>query len=547
MLEEIKQKIINGVDPSWPIINKIRYVYLELGKEITKDADFFIYAQKKFDDENKKLSFDDLKDIYENENGRTVNDKIAVICRSSCYILKDILKSLGIQSKVLKTKFRKLNIYDSKNYKSLDVFHYILEAKDKDDYYLMALSADLPYIHNNMKTQHFAADIPFSYQKNDGSFNKIYDDGEDNHTIISEDRLRDIDEEIGYLQYYYNYNHHGNKMKGYQLQYDDNSLHILKIMQRNNNLYYNILLKDTDFYKDLYTYTIRDNKEIFLETNPITDLDLKIKDMWVRQLCHTVTKKIEKLTRKKVDYSVFKLNNWSFRNWQKAMCENYKEFILDEKDFSDNEIDENFKYNNWSRKVKECIEYDYYDYDSILAILDKTSALINLVYGKTKGRFNDLFNKLGFHFINKKFVYDKNNVSSTYVNKKFATLFPFVFSANDVISKFNQDSYAEQSALIKEIIEMLFPELDIGKNGQIPNVFKRIQLFTVQNNDTQNYDIVFKVASDKDFNEQYYLYKIKENEFFPINILSIMGSGKYTSISERLRTDLTDIDKGKKR
>ena len=184
---------------------------MELGKELTKDADFFISAQKKFD--SKKLTFDDLKNIYDSKDGRIENDKIAVICRSSCYILQDILRDLGIQSKVLKTKNAKLKV--SSDYKQLDIYHYILEVKDKNNYYLMSLSGDTPYIHNGMKTQHFATDIPFSYTKSDGTTAKLYDDGEDNHTIISEDDLRDIDEEIGYLKYYYNYNHHGNKMKDY--------------------------------------------------------------------------------------------------------------------------------------------------------------------------------------------------------------------------------------------------------------------------------------------------------------------------------------------
>jgi len=542
MLETVKDQIINGINPSWTNIQKIRYVYLELGKVLTKDADFFISAQKKFD--SKKLTFEDLNDIYNSDNGRITDDKIAVICRSSCYILKDILKDIGIQSKVLKTKYPKLSVNNS--YKKLDVFHYILEVKDGSDYYLMSLSGDTPYIHNGMKTQHFATDIPFSYKKSDGTYYKLYEDGQDTHSLISEDDLRDIDEEVGYLNYYYNYDHHGNKLKDYQLQYDDNSLHILKMQQRNNNLYYNLELKNTDFYKELYTYKVG-NVNLFLETEQINKLNKLIKDKWTRKLCIRVTEKIMALTHNKIDLSILKETNWSYDNWLKEMCIFYKKDIVGDVNNKELDINEYFDYNTWSKEVKKNIEFDFYDYSSVLAILDKTNALVNLVYKKTSGKFNNLFNKLGYHFIDKDYIYDKNNITSKYIEHKFYILFPYVFSANDVVLPFNKDSYAEQSALIKEIIEMLFSELNTGKKGLYSPVFNRIQLYTVQNTKTKDYDIVFNIPGDKSQGDQYFLYKIKENKFDVVNVIKMIRSKEYTIISERFQNKLVQIDEGKKR
>ena len=406
----------------------------------------------------------------------------------------------------------------------------------------MSLSGDTPYIHNGMKTQHFATDIPFSYTKSDGTTAKLYDDGEDNHTIISEDDLRDIDEEIGYLKYYYNYNHHGNKMKDYQLQYDDNSLHILKIMQRNNNLYYNIELKNTLFYNLLYKYKWG-NREIFLETIPAQELPDLIKNKWTRKLCVLVTDKIQSITKKKIDLSILKESNWNYNNWIKTICEYYKKHILND----NTSLGEDFNYNEWSKEIKKQIEFDYYGYDNILAILDKTNALVSMIQSRGKGKFNDLFNKLGYHFIDKDYILDESNITSKYIEHKFYTLFPYVFSANDIRLPFNNDSYAEQSALIKEIIELLFPELNTGKKGQYSSVFKSIQLFTVQNNETKDYDVVFNIAADKYQGDQYFIYKIKENIFDYINIIKMLRSKEYSIISERLQTRLAQIDEGKRR
>ena len=539
MIEEIKKNIINNVNPSWTNIQKIRYAYLALGKAITKDADFFISAQKKF--ESKKLSFEDLKEIYNSKDGRIIDDKVAVICRSSCYMLHDILQELGIQSKVLKTKYYKMKVWDKDSANALEVYHYILEVKDKDKYYLMALSADLPYIHNGMKTEHFGSDIPFSYKRRDGSINKIYDDGEDNHDIINDDDLRDIDEQIGYLKYYYNYNHHGNKIRDYQLQYDDNALHILRVQQRNNNLYYSMELKHTDFYKELYTFKIG-GKELFLETSPIHELPEVIRDIWIRKLCIKVTNRIQNITHKKMDLSYLKASNWSYYEWLKAMCETYKEDMD-----IDLPIEDKFSFKKWSKNGKKNTDYDYYDYNNALAILDKTNAIVNLANGGDNGKFNDLFNKLGYHFIDKEYVYNPNNVTSKYIEHKFFTLFPFVFSANELNLPFNKDSYAEQSALIKEIIELLFPELNVGKNSQMSPVFNRIQLFTVQNNQTGKYDIVFNIAADKSQGDQYFLYNISENRFNYINIIKLLRSREYSIISERLQNKLTELDETKKR
>ena len=76
--------IISEIKNDWPIINKIRYIYLRVGKLLYKDTDFFFSADSKLGEAN--LSFQELKSIYNSNLGRYARDELKVICKSASYI-----------------------------------------------------------------------------------------------------------------------------------------------------------------------------------------------------------------------------------------------------------------------------------------------------------------------------------------------------------------------------------------------------------------------------------------------------------------------------
>ena len=43
-IKELVDEVIAGVHDEWPMIYKIRYIYLEIGKKLYKDVDFFFSA-----------------------------------------------------------------------------------------------------------------------------------------------------------------------------------------------------------------------------------------------------------------------------------------------------------------------------------------------------------------------------------------------------------------------------------------------------------------------------------------------------------------------
>ena len=84
-------QIINNSD--WNVDKKIRYAYLELGKHIHKNVEFFYTLFNKI--KNGKYSSDEIKTIY-TSNLFTDN----VICRDVVLMLKYIFDNCGIESDV---------------------------------------------------------------------------------------------------------------------------------------------------------------------------------------------------------------------------------------------------------------------------------------------------------------------------------------------------------------------------------------------------------------------------------------------------------------
>ena len=131
-VEELSKRVIDSIDDSWSTIEKIRYVYLEVGKFVEKHTDFFYSVDKKLGE--KQLSLDEIEEIYEDD--KTSGD-LKVICRSASFILQHIYTKLGIDSELIKTNNTILASDDEKEFL---LNHWILVVKDGDKNYFMTLS-----------------------------------------------------------------------------------------------------------------------------------------------------------------------------------------------------------------------------------------------------------------------------------------------------------------------------------------------------------------------------------------------------------------------
>lgn len=195
-IDDIINSAISGVKEEWPLIYKIRYVYITLGKFLKKNTDFFFSVDHKLGEMN--MSFQDIRDAYSNDDELSES----IICKSSSIILKMIYDRLGIKSRLVKSLNNIIEYDDGTN--KIDINHRFLAVSDGENEYFCTLSSDLPYIQMGMETKHFGVNIPY-FKKIGDIEQQVYEGEEIKHTVISKELLRKIDIAIGYIKNQYRY------------------------------------------------------------------------------------------------------------------------------------------------------------------------------------------------------------------------------------------------------------------------------------------------------------------------------------------------------
>lgn len=549
-INDVVKHVINGVNPEWPILYKIRYVYLALGKTLQKDTDFFFSVDNKLADKN--MSIEEIENIYEDTKS---SGDFKVICRSAAYILQKIYDELGIKSQLIKSNNNVIN-YEMGD-KSVTINHWFLAVYDDlDNAYFLTLASDLPYIQMNMQTRHFATNIPYKKQAKSGKEIQVYCGEEIHHTVLGDKELRDIDLKIGYIKNQYRYDSNYRQSKEWHYNYDDAAISMLTAALKSNNLYYELEEQSTKFYNRVTEFKSADRTISLLEES----LDTLTKEdwqNWLRVLCRFVHRKIERLVEYKIFVEVYYDSlDWNFEDWIKDVCVQIQRYLYQYVEKTDESlyIESDFNYNKWSRKMKKAIEerYKVTDYNNVLAILDKTNVLANMVLhiGPQKN-FSTLLNSLASHFIKRDFVLENSMkdgvVSSKYIAHKFRVLFRRIFSCNGESTDFNNMDYSEQVVIIKMILDRMFPELDM-ENGLLPDwyderysiVQNRIQTYAIKHKELDRYALVFHIMGDETYDDTYYFYDPKENIFRVANILNI--NNDYIIISNRLKTRIEDME-----
>ena len=74
-INEVTDRVISSVDNSWTTLEKIRYVYLAVGKMLSKYTDFFFSVDNKLGEQ--QLSMSQIEEVYEDEKK---DGDLRVIC-----------------------------------------------------------------------------------------------------------------------------------------------------------------------------------------------------------------------------------------------------------------------------------------------------------------------------------------------------------------------------------------------------------------------------------------------------------------------------------
>lgn len=539
-INDISNRIIGSIDPSWSKLEKIRYVYLALGKVLHKHTDFFFSIDNKLDYKN--LSYEEIEKAYENKCG---TEDFQVICRSAAFLLENIFDRLGIKSKLVKSNNNVVEYTSGDN--SITINHWFLVAYDEENNpYFMTLASDLPFIQMGLQTKHFGTYIPYKKQVN-GEEIQVYAGPEIKPRVLSEEELYAIDGKIGYLI---------NKDFDDKEVYANSFLNILFQKLKSNNLYYDIESGRTDFYRRSTVFKSNDKTISFYDD----DLHSLSKEDWVnflRIVCRYVHRRIESIIGYKIFVKTYYTSkDWNYDEWIKDISAQIQRYLWKfvPKDDDSLYVGNNFKYSSWSKKMKKAMgtNYDVIHYYDILSILDKTNVIANMALrtGIDKN-FSKVYYNLCYHFIPKNRIYENSLVngvvSSRYIFNKFKLLFRNIFVYGIGTEEFKNMRYGEQITIIKMVIDKMFPELNMSNallsdeyNPKYSLAQHRILIYALRSKDDYNYAMVFYIPGDSTIADQYYFYEPKTNLFKTANMLEIQS--KYIIVSDRFKSKIQEME-----
>ena len=535
-------KITSEVSNLWPDLYKIRYIYLELGKVLYKNTDFFFRVKNKINDDF--MTFDEIKKVFydRKENG----GDYSVICRSAAEILHKAFDKVGINSTIIETNIDPDNKKESTVYsndgENLEVHHFFLTAHDKDNNcnYFLTLAADLPYIQMGMQTLHFATNIDKKRTGKNGTIFELYDGKEIPHKVLNKEELKSIDLKIGYIKTLYNQEaSKKNKAQSF-LDYNDYSFKMIQDAMIGNNLFYFEEEKNTEFYKEII------NQKVNLYDTSLKELTNDDWNSMIEITLKSTENKIENLTGHNLNLD---LNNYN--EWLQNICFQLspyfkKNFNINIEEFFSDDI---FNYPKFSKFIKENLnKFNVDEYHNIIIILDKCNALVNKFLNHDY-KFSILLNRLSYHFIEEYHLpeFQKNYAENKYLANKFNILFCKLFNCNNGINILSNMQYSEQIVIIKKVLELMFPELNYENCSLVKNyndsyspVENRIQSYVIKSKIDSEYSIIFNIIGLENEADYYFLYNPKTNEFKVINYLMIPIN--YVIVSDRLKNKLENIE-----
>ena len=156
-----------------------------------------------------------------------------------------------------------------------------------------------------------------------------------------------------------------------------------------------------------------------------------------------------------------------------------------------------------------------------------------------------------FHFIEPSHLYENNlnngYISNYYIANKFSKIYSKIFSCNELVLDFNKLDYSEQIIIIKEMINIMFPEISKNNCLKFENysdkyspILNRIQVYPIKHKTSGNYAVVFNIVGDIKQNDYYFFYNLQTNEFCPLDILQLLD--EYIIISDRFKSRLDEIE-----
>lgn len=484
-LNELIEQITSSVEPSWDTLKKIRHVYIELGKYLEKNTDFFMTVMHKVH-KDYELKPEVIENIYNDDlDDGERRDWNKVICRSAAILLSKCLNKLNIENKLIYSSGT--TSLDEMDDESFEIRHVFVNAKiDDDKSIFLTLAADLPYIQNNFRTNSFGNLIRYKHVDEHGNEHQVYEGPEVTNLVeVSKDELFRIDKELGYT-----YIVEDNDEPKYV--YGNYFFDSIKQKLSGNKLYLDLLAQDTDFYQDvLGSHAFKANIKNVIKLKNIT-----------KRSCEYISRFFD------FDFKPYDIERFDYNKWYNDITEFAKnrEFDVVGNDYGDRTFENILRVNDSFVNIVA---------DLATSILDNSITEESLI--QYRNRFYKKLLFLSRLFVDNEYLphYDENGVvNQNYISKKLQTIFKYAFSCNDEVTDFNRLSYNEQIAIIRLFIPIIFGDIsekNTYEKGSNPPIFNVIRTYTYRMKSDGSYELVFEI--DNHDVKDYYTYNLSSNKF----------------------------------
>ena len=432
-MDSVIQRIIQEINSKtdWTLNEKIRYAYLELGKVVHLNSEFF-YSLYGIMHEDCKLSFTNLKEIYENEK-----PTYDVICKDCSRMLKMIFDGCNIKSDIKETI--EVNQYYLEN-ERFDIQHFfnVVEG-DNGQQYFLSLVLDIPLIQLGLKTEHFGTNIVYVDDKG----NQVYNGEEIKNIVLDPNYIKQMDEKIGYLSLRF-------EDEKDKLTYVNSAFTKLAEANRKNKMYYSMLALNINnqFYNGLINVMSEEKDYLSVQ---LYDMDSKKIHEIKKYVCLSIKNKIKEsilITEAEINQFYNSLLNQNY-----IECINILAEILKKNDYKTTDgqfglnalITNSLKFFSVLDKIPNCINYTPDE-------LDKLKTMLNVyIY------------KLAKVYIPKEYLPEADyNYSNKYLENKLKLLFPEIFDFNSD-TDFTHMKVGEKGVIISRVMHALFQELSNDK------------------------------------------------------------------------------------
>lgn len=577
IIDSIVDKVIIKVNKNWSDLQKIRFVYLELGKYLEKNTDFFLNEKL----ESLKLEHREIMRIYEKDKiniskRKTDEPQYQIICKSAARFLKTAFDRLNIKSSYIHTVGEDNTI-----------LHWFIVVSDGNNQYFLTLAADLPFIKNDMPTIHFANHISYLNENGEETYvipnenlllNKIiYKDDNGNekeayeisHTELTLDELKQLDTSIGYSRLYDIGEKELSTLPQLYMTFKETEHEIFNIFKNSFNIDETLSkridsIKESEvllFKTEIYKYITNKLDEILKINNNNDSINFE------ERFKIYIIKILESLGIKNIDNNLTTID----------LIKNYKKLISKNKDYV--EVTNIIKYlseiinrfDNYINIVKEsddfiinCKKYikekNLTEEKDIQVFIHNKLEQYKIDINKAKKELsiqnlNHLFYYLISYFIKDEIIVDKSKdyVTLDYIVNKFCYMFPIMFEWNYLDNeyiketKFSIQNYSEQIVIIKLMLKILFPELSEknckqmeGYETKYSPVENRIQTYPLKNKKTKEYCIGFSFKGIDEENEVQFIYIPSENLLRESDPLQDRRT--YQIVSRRFNDRLSEIE-----